>query len=944
MAAAAGAAASAAGGVDARKRDAYVNTLSALFYGTYQDGASVNIADIHTNYTDCDIIVAIADTITRLKPYKTLDEFAFNLLFSDVLSYCLACRNVRDMITLVEKCMSDDRSVGVYSNYYEEMRNLLIFLSHFTSDTFRPLSQVDEFGRTKDPPVKGSSSHVRYPRNITEYVDKDGSIYMPAAMDDISVTLPSDNEVQFRAFQVPAERGDISSTLPSDEVQFRAFQAQMARTNPSTRDIDTWESDDYLALFNQFLRSIGIELNILDGASAGAIVIDVSDFALKIIGLLDPGHDINGIINDIYIRTLIDRMRVRITSQGHLVCALRCLSLVYTYNGRNRTFTLNSSNMNSMERKYMLTGIILRYCMVVPPGIHVSQYNPANPFTPSARIPINSVSKEVYIQIVSNRLMLFFDLSPGNNLNVLFKIRGLLHNFIVAATHLGENDHLGRVLDDTCGVLYNFYKRLHHEQPTSQEDYMRWRTAKIAWAQRLDNIITVDSKNYGKSIYLSTFVRGWDEASALFDPYLYLLYPDTNAADSKGALGVTFKRKSASEITQSERSYAQILMRVDQDQFIPIQINNIDAVGRPISWLFDEIQTCQMVDDGGRRVIRTLHSSGIYIDSPITGGISYSSVDNVAALIKVFDSSEVVVLVTQSNLNNHEFITHMNELLGTPVQIVTSRPGTTTLVRKTITLQFRFGCANHNPFPANFPLRIFGAIQKAVTDKMGIYIDNPYKFKMPSSAWDVIFLQMQIGAGLQTPLYYPYARYINTAGGNTPYPQAPQSLWYNFMDDNHLNISNIGNYMPIDEGSVYSLVGPGTQENPHGSEFWGVIPGHVLKYIKKYLKYKNKYLQLKNPNHKILTEKSLSKSDTYESKYMKYADNSKGIIQPSVEKNAKHFPLKYDGSDASRPSLDTYESKYLKYNLQQAEDVRTDIFYKKYLLYKQKYLKLKNNI
>ena len=96
-----------------------------------------------------------------------------------------------------------------------------------------------------------------------------------------------------------------------------------------------------------------------------------------------------------------------------------------------------------------------------------------------------------------------------------------------------------------------------------------------------------------------------------------------------------------------------------------------------------------------------------------------------------------------------------------------------------------------------------------------------------------------------------------------------------------------------------------------------------MGYIQKYLKYKNKYLQLKNPNHKILTEKSLSKSDTYESKYLLY----------------KHFS---EGKNVS--SLDIWRAKYLKYNLQQVEDVRTDIFYKKYLLYKQKYLKLKNSI
>ena len=745
---------------------------------------------------------------------------------------------------------------------------------------------------------------------------------------------------------------DLFIVVPSDaEVQFRQFQAQIAHTNPITNNIYSWESLEYIGAFFRFLNTSylpSIHLPQLDVPPAADV--DVSDFALEIIGLLDPGHDINGIINDDYIKTLIDRMRVHITSLKHLYCALRCLSLVYTYNNSNGTFTLNSSNMNSIERKYMLTGIILRYCRVVPPGIHVSQYNPDNPFNPSARIRINSVSREVYIQIVSNRLTEFFELSSGDNLNVLFKIRGLLHNFIVAAIHSDENDHLGRVLDDTCGVLYNFYKRLHHEQPTSEEDYLEWGTTKMAWAQSLDDITTHDGKNYGKSIYLSTFVRGWDEASALFDPYLYLLYPDKYAADSKGAFGVTLKRKSASDLSQAEMSYSQILMRDEQEQFVPIQINNIDAVRRRIFWLFNEIQTRQLVVSSGR-VIRTQHHSGIYIDSPITGGISYSSVDNVAALISVFDSIEVLVLVTQRNLTIRQFIEGMNSLLSRSVEIVTSRPGAKTVVRKKIVLKFRFGCVKDKdkdgPFPAKFPLRIFGAIQKAVTDKMGINIDAPYKFKMPSSAWDVIFLQMQIGAGLQTPLYYPYARYINTdAGGTTTYPQAPESRWYNFMDGFHLNISDITKYMPIDERQVYSLIGPGTQQNPHGEEYWGDIPGRVLKYIKKYLKYKNKYLQLKNPNHKILTEKSLSKSDTYESKYMKYkhfsegknvssldtyeskylkyADNSKGIIQPSVEKNAKHFPLKY--------------------NLQQAEDVRTDIFYKKYLLYKQKYLKLKNNI
>jgi hypothetical protein len=227
------------------------------------------------------------------------------------------------MITLVEKCMSNDRSVGVYSNYYEEMRYLHAFLtSDFTtSDTFRPPSQVDEHGREKTPPEKGSNRSARYPRNITEYVDKDGSIYMPAEMGDISVTLPSDNEVQFRA-----------------------FQERIAHTNPSTQDILRWESDAHIDEFFRFLNSYLQYIRLPPLAVPPEADVDVSNFALEIIGLLDPGHDINGIINDVYIRTLIDRMRVRITSKKHLDCALRCLSLVYTYNS-DRTFTLNSSNM-----------------------------------------------------------------------------------------------------------------------------------------------------------------------------------------------------------------------------------------------------------------------------------------------------------------------------------------------------------------------------------------------------------------------------------------------------------------------------------------------------------------------------------------------------------------------------------------------------------------------
>lgn len=60
--------------------------------------------------------------------------------------------------------------------------------------------------------------------------------------------------------------------------------------------------------------------------------------------------------------------------------------------------------------------------------------------------------------------------------------------------------------------------------------------------------------------------------------------------------------------------------------------------------------------------------------------------------------------------------------------------------------------------------------------------------------------------------------------------------------------------------------------------------------------------------------------DKYESKYLKYDENSEGILHPSLDKDAKYLYLKY--TNAKGISLE-------------------QVFQKKYLLYKQKYIKLK---
>jgi hypothetical protein len=62
----------------------------------------------------------------------------------------------------------------------------------------------------------------------------------------------------------------------------------------------------------------------------------------------------------------------------------------------------------------------------------------------------------------------------------------------------------------------------------------------------------------------------------------------------------------------------------------------------------------------------------------------------------------------------------------------------------------------------------------------------------------------------------------------------------------------------------------------------------------------------------------------------------------SQKKSKKEKYLLYGGAESTRPSLDKdAKHLYLKYDHQQADDLRTSIFYKKYLLYKQKYIKLK---
>ena len=55
----------------------------------------------------------------------------------------------------------------------------------------------------------------------------------------------------------------------------------------------------------------------------------------------------------------------------------------------------------------------------------------------------------------------------------------------------------------------------------------------------------------------------------------------------------------------------------------------------------------------------------------------------------------------------------------------------------------------------------------------------------------------------------------------------------------------------------------------------------------------------------------------------------------------KYLLYAIDSERINEPSLDTYESKYLKYGNAESIPLEEIFFYKKYLLYKQKYLQLK---
>ena len=123
------------------------------------------------------------------------------------------------------------------------------------------------------------------------------------------------------------------------------------------------------------------------------------------------------------------------------------------------------------------------------------------------------------------------------------------------------------------------------------------------------------------------------------------------------------------------------------------------------------------------------------------------------------------------------------------------------------------------------------------------------------------------------------------------------TIWYKENKIKKVSCSIINMMHPTDDYQKNICI---SDHNPVYAEFMITIGVSMCKYIK----YTN-----------------IPSVDTDKSKYMLY----------------KHFS---EGKNVS--SLDTYESKYLKYGNAESIPLEEIFFYKKYLLYKKKYLKLKN--
>lgn len=128
-----------------------------------------------------------------------------------------------------------------------------------------------------------------------------------------------------------------------------------------------------------------------------------------------------------------------------------------------------------------------------------------------------------------------------------------------------------------------------------------------------------------------------------------------------------------------------------------------------------------------------------------------------------------------------------------------------------------------------------------------------------------------------------------------------------------------------------------------------------IELLRRYVLVQRKYKDLLNPTNitKLKKIKSILNQDLVkiikelipDSKPAPVAKNSATSTPLEQIKEIDGFKkyLLYDGSSASRPNSNIWQAKYLKYA--NAKGISLEqVFYKKYLLYKKKYLELKNNI